>query len=365
MNTRQHLGAIAVASLLAACGGRDDSSPVADPGTGTGAAPIVPTGISNPTSVSLDGAGNVYVGGIGIAAVYRLTPGGDLSAIAGTPGQGGIADGTGAAARFESAAAVAADAAGTVYVGDIAACTLRKITTAGVVTTLAGLANSCHGNNAGVGNPASLGSPSGVAYANGVVYFSQNGQDTINSLDLATGTVVVVAGSIGLAGDADGTGAAARFIAPERIAIDGTGNLYVADSINNLVRKIAPGGAVTTLAGSRTFVASTGNAGSADGSGSAAQFNYPTGVAVDASGNVYVADTLNSTIRKITPGGTVSTLAGAAGLIGTADGSGAAARFNNPRGVGVDGVGNVYVADTSNSEIRKITPAGVVTTIAK
>src|SRR5213593_3736548 len=107
-----------------------------------------------------------------------------------------------------------------------------------------------------------------------------------------------------------------------------------------------------------------GGLGSVDGTAGAARFNYPSGVAVDSAGNVYVADSGNSTIRKITPDGTVTTLAGSAGQSGSADGTGSAARFNNPRGVAVDSVGNVYVADTSNATIRKVTPAGAVTTLA-
>ena len=140
--------------------------------------------------------------------------------------------------------------------------------------------------------------------------------------------------------------------------MDGSGNVYVADTGNNTIRKITPAGVVSTLAGM------AGSSGSADGTGSAARFYYPFGVAVDGSGNVYVADTYNNTIRKITPAGVVSTLAGTAGSSGSADGTGSAAQFYYPCGVAVDGSGNVYVADTDNYTIRKITPAGVVSTLA-
>jgi len=156
----------------------------------------------------------------------------------------------------------------------------------------------------------------------------------------------------------DGTGGAARFYRPSGVAVDTAGNLYVADSRNNTIRKITPGRAVTTVAGSPL------QAGSSDGTGSAARFSWPRGVAVDNAENVYVADSLNSTIRKITPDGAVTTLAGSAGQRGRIDGIGSAARFAEPSGVAVDTAGNLYVADTANNKIRKITPAGVVSTLA-
>ena len=172
------------------------------------------------------------------------------------------------------------------------------------------------------------------------------------------GTVATLAGTARLSGSVDGTGAAARFKNPRGVAVDGVGNVYVADTDNHVIRKVTPGGVVTTLAGT------AGSSGSVDGTGAAARFNYLRGVAVDGDGNVYVADTDNHVIRKVTPGGVVTTLAGTAGSSGSVDGTGAAARFNYLRGVAVDGVGNVYVADSQNNLIRKVTPGGVVTTLA-
>jgi hypothetical protein len=142
------------------------------------------------------------------------------------------------------------------------------------------------------------------------------------------------------------------------VAVDGAGNVYVADQDNSLIREVTPGGIVTTLAGT------VGVSGGADGPGPAAQFDSPAGVAVDSAGNVYIADKRNDTIRKITPGGAVATLAGTAGVSGSADGTGPAARFDSPSGVAVDSAGNVYVTDERNRTIRKITATGVVTTIA-
>jgi len=165
--------------------------------------------------------------------------------------------------------------------------------------------------------------------------------------------VSTLAGS-GTAGNANGQGTSAQFNGPHGVAVDSSGNVYVADTFNNRIRKITPGGAVSTLAGS--------TAGSANGQGTSAQFNGPRGVAVDSSGNVYVTDANNNRIRKITPGGAVSTLAGStAGHRESADG---APLFNAPHGVAVDSSDNLYVADFRNHRIRKITPEGVVSTLA-
>src|SRR5439155_1385320 len=174
----------------------------------------------------------------------------------------------------------------------------------------------------------------------------------------SAGVVTTLAGTAGTPGSTDATGTAARFRFPRDVATDGTGNVYVAELSNNTVRKITPAAVVTTLAGT------AGSVGSADGTGAAASFNFPSGVATDSAGNVYVADTSNNTIRKITPAGVVTTLAGTAGTTGSTDATGAAASFNFPQGVATDSAGNVYVADTLNNTIRKITPAGVVSTLA-
>jgi len=162
--------------------------------------------------------------------------------------------------------------------------------------------------------------------------------------------VTTLAGSAGQQGSADGTGSAARFKFPVGVAVDSVTNVFVADSNNGTIRKITPAGVVTTLAGS------AGQFGSSDGAGSAARFSVSYALAVDSAGDVYLADSGNHTIRKITPVGTVTTLAGSAGQIGSADGSGSTARFNRPQGVAVDSAGNVYVADTLNDRITRGTP---------
>jgi hypothetical protein len=159
-------------------------------------------------------------------------------------------------------------------------------------------------------------------------------------------------------GTNDGGGATARFSAPAGIAVDSSGNVYVADRSNDTIRKITPTATVSTLAGL------AGVSGSSDGTGSGSRFNQPGGVAVDGAGNIYVADKSNNTIRKVTPSGVVTTIAGLAGSTGTNDGIGSAARFYQPRGIAVDAATNLYVGDMMNNTIRKITSGGVVTTLA-
>ena len=179
----------------------------------------------------------------------------------------------------------------------------------------------------------------------------------LQAQESANWSVSTVAGAAGQSGSADGAGTAAQFNGPRGIAIDSSGTLYIADTFNNTIRKITSDGNVTTWAGA------AGAAGFVDGAAGTARFNQPAGLAVDSSGSVYVADSANNAIRKITGDGTVSTLAGTASSAGSADGTGASASFNQPVGVAVDGAGNVYVADSGNSELRKITSGGVVTTI--
>ena len=284
-----------------------------------------------------------------------------VSTFAGTVGTPGSADGTGTAARFNNLVSVALDRAGNLYVSEYSNHTIRKITPAGVVTTFAGLAGN-PGSTDGTGTAARFTNPVGLVLDSaGNLYVSEIGNHTIRKVSPA-GVVTTFAGVAGSTGSADGTGSAARFNLPQELAIDSSDNLYLADGGNHLIRKITLGGVVSTLAGSTT-------PGSADGTGAAARFNGPNGVAVDSAGNVYVADSINQTIRKITPAGVVTTLAGTAtpynGSNGSsADGTGAAAGFNYPTGVAVDAAGNVFVADQNNRKIRMVTPAGVVTTLA-
>jgi hypothetical protein len=310
-----------------------------------------------PNGVAVDSAGVVYVADSGNNTIRRITPAGVVTTLAGLAGTFGSADGTGSGARFSGPGGVAVDSAGVVYVADTTNCTIRKVTPAGVVTTLAGLAGA-RGSADGTGSAARFAYPNGVAVDTaGVVYVADTVNSTIRKITPA-GVVTTLAGLAGTFGSADGTGTGARFSGPGGVAVDSAGVVYVADRNNNTIRKVTSAGVVTTLAGL------AGAEGSADGTGSGARFFSPDGVAVDSAGIVYVSDLNNRTIREVTAAGVVTTLAGLAGTYDSTDGTGSAARFREPRGVAVDSVGVVYVADSSNWAIRKITPAGVVTTLA-
>jgi len=279
-----------------------------------------------------------------------------FTTLAGAAGVGGTTNGTGIAARFSRLTGVAVDGAGNVFVTDTENHTIRKISNGGIVATFAGtpgVAGTADGNGAA----ARFRSPYGIAVDKvGNVFVTDSGNHTIRRIT-PTGGVTTLAGSAGNAGSSDGNGTTARFLYPEGIALDRAGNLLVADTENHTIRRITPGGDVTTLAGT------AGSAGATDAPRTGARFNFPSGIGVDSSGNVYVADVVNHTIRKITSAGVVSTLAGTAGAQGDTNGTGPAARFRRPRGLAVDGAGNIFVSEATNNLIRKITSAGLVSTL--
>jgi prepilin-type N-terminal cleavage/methylation domain-containing protein len=298
---------------------------------------------NQPAGIAVDSSGNIYVGDLGIR---KITNSGVVSHLAGSLYGGyGYADGTGASALFSGADFPAVGASGDIYVVDTNNNAIRKVTSAGVVTTFAGTTG--YGYAEGPGASALFRNPVGIAIdASGNLYIGDHNNASIREVT-SSAFVSTFAGAVPVAYSyADGTGTSARFNGPEGIAIDSAGNLYMADYNNNDIRKITPAAVVTTLAGS-------GAAGYADGTGIRAIFNNPTGVAVDSSGTVYVADSGNNRIRKITPAGVVTTLAGS-GAAGYADGTGTSAIFNKPYGIAVDASGALYVTDFNNYRVREI-----------
>lgn len=302
---------------------------------------------NNPYSVAVDSNGNVYVADTENHLIRKIISSGLVSTLAGT-GSSGSANGQGTAASFNRPFGVAVDSSsGNVYVADTNNHIIRKISSAGDVSTLAGSAGFS-GSFDGQNTIAGFNSPSGVAVdSNGNVYVADNGNHLIRKISLL-GFVSTLAGTIGISGANDGLGPAASFLFPFGIAVDSTGNVYVADFGNKLIRKITSLGLVSTLAGSSSV------SGYVDGQGSAARFYDPHGVALDSNGIVYVADSGNHLIRMITPSGIVSTLAGTANTMGSKNGQALSSEFYYPRSVAVDASGNVYVADTFNYLIRKV-----------
>ena len=307
---------------------------------------------NSPSAIAIDSADNVYIADTVNCVIRKITSAGVVSTYAGLAGVPGNTDGPAATARFNGPYGVAVDTAGNVYVADAFNHTIRVISPARNVSTLAGLAGT-PGTDDGTGTAARFTYPTGVAVTiSGMVFVADSYNHTIRAI-APGGVVTTYAGAAGVRGSADGianvggfTGVA-RFANPNSLAVDRAGNVYVADSFNHTIRVITTLGNVTTLAGL------AGTIGSADGTGVAARFNQPSGLVVDSSGNVYVADTFNNAIRKITSAGVVTTIAGLAGSSGTADGTGNAARFTQPYGIALDGSGNIFIADTKNNTIRR------------
>jgi uncharacterized repeat protein (TIGR02543 family) len=312
---------------------------------------------NSPFGIAVDGAGNVYVSDTGNQTIRKISPSGLVSTFAGLAGVSGAQDGTGSAARFNSPTGLAIDGNGNLFVADTLNDTIRKVTSSGQVTTFAGSAGK-PGSVDKKKTSARFNFPIGIAFDNaGELYVADSRNDTIRKVTSA-GVVSTLAGSAGSSGAADGTKGSARFANPDNLAVDNNGNIYVADTYNDTIRKITPQGVVTTLVGT------AGISGSIDGTGTAARFLQPLGVAVDENTNLYVSDSGNNTIRKISAALVVTTFAGSAAASGTADGTGSSARFNLPIAAAFDNSGNAYVADEGNETIRKITPDGVVTTFA-
>jgi len=340
------LSLLALSAILVACGGGGG-------GTSTPASTIIGLTLDNaatPTKLYVANADNQTVQAVDLTA-------NSVTTLAGLAGNAGSTNGTGNAARFYEPFAVTS-LGGDLYVADANNYVIRKVTTAGVTTTLAGTAGTV-GSTDGTGTAALFSVAKGITGAGNYLYVLDTYNQTVRKIDITSGGVTTIAGYAGTIGSADNaSGSSARFNYPFGIAVDASNNLYITDTLNQTIRVISSAGAVTTLAGT------VGTAGSANGTGTAATFNNPAGIATDGT-NLFVADSSNHVIRKVViSSGVVTTLAGTVGTAGSADGTGTAAKFNTPTGLTIDNAGNLYVSDQWYSKVRKVTSGGVVTTLS-
>lgn len=304
------------------------------------------SGFAMPMGVAVDSSGNVFVADQGNCLIRKIAPDGIVTTLAGS-GTIATVDGGGASAAFDFPMGIAVDASGLAYVTDTLGHCVRSVNSNGVVKTIAGQPN-VPGAGDGFHSAAAFNQPTGIAVdPAGNLYVADHDNNLIRKID-KDWNVTTLAGQAKVYGSADGTGTAASFSGPQKIAVDTQGNLFVADTGNHTIRKITPEGVVTTYAGQ------AGKPGAVDGKRSEALFNYPDGLAFDSKGNLYVADSGNNAIRKISASGMVSTLAGQAGVTVYADGIGKAGTFKYPMDLTVDRNGCLYVTD--GNRVRKIIP---------
>jgi sugar lactone lactonase YvrE len=309
-------------------------------GTGTNAA------FSDPAAIVADANGNFFVADSRNHAIRKITASGAVTTFAGQLGVAGSANGTGTAARFDIPSGLAFDRSGNLFVSDTGNNTIRKITAAGAVTTFAGVAGSS-GFLDGVAGGALFSSPLGLAvWTNGTVFVADSGNHCIRKI--SGGNVSTFAGQPQVWGSADGSGTNAQFNSPCGLAFDAHGNLFVCDANNNAIRKITTNGSVTTLVGV------AGQDGANDGNLATARFRSPAELAFDQKGNLFIADSFNQTIRKIATNGVVSTVSGATGIAGTNSGANGSGKFFNPYGIAVSADGSLVVADAYNELVRVV-----------
>jgi sugar lactone lactonase YvrE len=325
--------------------------------------------LDTPLGVAVDAAGNIFIADYDNGRIRKVTPGGVISTVAGNGSYQGTGDNGPATSAGMGPIGVAVDAAGNIFIADTDNDRVRKVNTAGIITAFAGSGNNGFAGDNGPATSARLAAPVGVAVdTSGNVFLADYDNFRIRKVG-TNGVITTIAGNGSYEYGGDGGPATSAGIGPTSIAVDVTGNLFIADFDNERIRKVTSSGSISTLAG-------TGERGfSGDGGpGTDAELRDPFGVAVDAAGNVFIADASNNRVRKVSPAGAISTVAGNGNAIRLGDdpsegfggdgGPAISALMSGPVGVAIDPAGNLFIADSVNNRIRKVTPAGVITTVA-
>ncbi|RAJ96008.1 putative secreted protein (Por secretion system target) [Larkinella arboricola] len=329
--------------------------------TGDGG-PAVQANLSSPNGVAVDTQGNLFIADFGNNRIRKVTANGTISTVAGTGTQGFTGDGGPATtASLRHPRGVAVDTQGNLFIADLDNQRIRKVSSGGIITTVAGNGTYGSGGDGGPATSAGIGSPYGVAVdKQGNLFIADGSNNRIRKVS-PTGIITTVAGNgtYGFSGDG-GPATSAQLSSPSSVAVDAQGNLFIADASNYRIRKVATNGLIYTVAGNGPI----GDGGDG-GPATSAQLNLPTGVAVDSQGNLIIADMGNRRIRKVSANGIINTIAGNGTENYGGDGGPATeARFHFPTDVAVDAQGNLFIVDQFNSRIRKVAPNGIITTVA-